>query len=301
MNTALPATVIGGYLGAGKTTLVNNLLRQANGKRLAILVNEFGSLPIDQDLIEAQDDEMITISGGCICCSFGSDLTEALIKLSEISPQPDHVVIEASGVAMPGAIGSSIIVLDRFQLNGIVVLADSTTILDQANDEYIGDTIERQIIDADLIMQTKSDLITSAQSAHLNSWISKINGKAHIVQSSFGNIAMDVVLSAAKIPKETAVSAHSDADYRSVSFNPSSFDDPKELAKTLVRGGFGIIRAKGFVRDHQQNSFLIQIVGNQIDVSEASAQNDPALVCIGHVDQLDVNGLEELFQDEHSK
>ena len=72
MSKAIPVSIIGGYLGAGKTTLVNQILRQADGVKLAILVNEFGALPIDEDLIEAQDDELISIAGGCICCSFGS-------------------------------------------------------------------------------------------------------------------------------------------------------------------------------------------------------------------------------------
>ena len=74
MSDAVPVTLIGGYLGAGKTTLVNHLLRNADGRRLAVLVNEFGELPIDADLIEARDGNLISISGGCICCSFGSDL-----------------------------------------------------------------------------------------------------------------------------------------------------------------------------------------------------------------------------------
>ena len=86
MKTDVPVTVIGGYLGAGKTTMVNQLLRHAEGRRIAILVNEFGDLPIDEDLIEAEGEDMIAISGGCICCSFGSDLTAALIKLSELTP-----------------------------------------------------------------------------------------------------------------------------------------------------------------------------------------------------------------------
>ena len=102
MSAALPVTVIGGYLGAGKTTLVNHLLRHAEGRRLAVLVNEFGELPIDADLIEAEGDDLISISGGCVCCSFGSDLTAALLRLAALEPRPDHVVIEASGVAIPG-------------------------------------------------------------------------------------------------------------------------------------------------------------------------------------------------------
>ena len=83
MTDTTPVILISGYLGAGKTTLVNNLLRNAGGTRLAILVNEFGDLPIDEDLIETKDEKLISISGGCICCSFGDDLTGALKDLTE--------------------------------------------------------------------------------------------------------------------------------------------------------------------------------------------------------------------------
>ncbi|MEC8387162.1 MAG: GTP-binding protein, partial [Pseudomonadota bacterium] len=86
----IPATVIGGYLGAGKTTLVNHLLRTANGLRLAVLVNEFGALPIDDDLIIAREDNLISLAGGCVCCSFGSDLMAALMDLSQLSPPPER-------------------------------------------------------------------------------------------------------------------------------------------------------------------------------------------------------------------
>ena len=89
----IPVSVIGGYLGAGKTTLVNHLLRNANGRKLAILVNEFGELPIDADLIEADDGDMISIAGGCICCSYGSDLVGALMELPERMPDMDGMLI----------------------------------------------------------------------------------------------------------------------------------------------------------------------------------------------------------------
>ena len=152
MQQPLAVTIVGGYLGAGKTTLVNHLLRHANGRRLAILVNEFGALPIDEDLIDTKSEDLISIAGGCVCCSFGSDLTAALIRLSERLPKPDHIIIESSGVAMPGAIAANIGLMEQYLLAGIVVLADSETILNHATDEFIGDTIIRQLNDADLIL-----------------------------------------------------------------------------------------------------------------------------------------------------
>ena len=129
MTGAVPVTLIGGYLGAGKTTLVNNLLRHASGRRLAILVNEFGELPIDADLIEARDGNLISISGGCICCSFGSDLIAALIQLEKRSAVIDHLLIETSGVALPRSIVQSLSLLPGLVLDGVIILADGETIM----------------------------------------------------------------------------------------------------------------------------------------------------------------------------
>ena len=92
MVEPIPVTVVGGYLGAGKTSLVNHLLRNAGGRRIAVLVNEFGALPIDADLIEGDaGDGFISIAGGCICCSYGSDLMDALMRLPRLESPPEHV------------------------------------------------------------------------------------------------------------------------------------------------------------------------------------------------------------------
>jgi len=123
MSSAMPVTIIGGYLGSGKTTLINHLLRNANGIRLAVMVNDFGNLAIDAELIEAQDGDVISLSGGCICCSYGDDLSAALLKLQTGGVPPEHIFIEASGVALPGAIGKTLSLLRAYRLDGIVVLA----------------------------------------------------------------------------------------------------------------------------------------------------------------------------------
>ena len=167
----LPLTILGGFLGAGKTTLVNHLLRHANGLRLAVLVNEFGELPIDEDLIDAQDDDLISISGGCVCCSYGSDLTRAMMDLAAMDPPPDHVLLEASGVAIPGAIAASVSLLPSYLTDGIIVLADAETLRQNAVDRYMGDTVLRQLDDADLLILNKCDLVERSQLATLRDWI----------------------------------------------------------------------------------------------------------------------------------
>ena len=132
----LPVTVIGGYLGAGKTTLVNHLLRHNDGFRLAILVNEFGDMPIDADLIEAEDGGMISISGGCVCCAFGSDLIGALEACSRAA-RPDHVLIEASGVALPASIATTVSMIEGLRADAVLVLADVEQIRGNAVHRYL--------------------------------------------------------------------------------------------------------------------------------------------------------------------
>ena len=193
---ALPVTVIGGYLGAGKTTLVNHLLRHADGLKLAVLVNDFGDLPIDADLIEAEDDRVLTITGGCLCCSFGNDLAGTLKDLEGGPAVIDHILIEASGVALPGAIAGSISLLAGFRLDGVVVLGDAETLKGRARDRFMGDTVLRQLDDADLILLNKTDLAPPAQLEATLAWLRRQVPKARIVTTERAASPLALVLGA---------------------------------------------------------------------------------------------------------
>ena len=121
----LPVTVIAGYLGAGKTTLVNHLLRHAGGRRLSVLVNDFGKIAIDADLIAARDGDSMTLANGCVCCSIGGDLYRALTRALDRRPRADALVIEASGVAEPARLAEIARAEPDLLLAGIVVLVDA--------------------------------------------------------------------------------------------------------------------------------------------------------------------------------
>ena len=291
MRQTIPVIVIGGYLGAGKTTLLNHLLRHADGRKIAILVNEFGDLPIDADLIEAKDDEMIAISGGCICCSFGSDMTAAMLKLAQLEPLPDYVVIEASGVAMPGTVAASISFLDGFTLGGVVVLADSERIRMQAADEYLGDTMLRQISDADLIVQTKIDLISNDIVQDVRDWLTSTNPKAQVIATAQGRLPPEVILGVEMVAKQPQASSHADAGYESRVFGEIPPCNPFYLTESLAIGGLGIIRAKGFVADDAGQNWLIQIVGERFEITPAKAGEHIALVCIGRKGALKISEI----------
>ena len=293
----LPVTIIGGYLGAGKTTLVNRMLRQANGARIAVLVNEFGELPIDEDLIEARDEDLISIAGGCICCSFGNDLMAALGKIAAFDPAPDHIVIESSGVALPAAIASSVSILDGVQVEGICVLADALNIRRLSRDEYIGDTIERQLADADIVVITKADLAAQKDLEDLEDWLTKTWPSASIITAAQGNVPKEVLLGRLGEGRSRVPSPHADAMYQSITLHLDSACDAEKLAQKLTDPSLGILRAKGHVDDISGRRALIQLVGQRAETSFPDETHARGVICIGLKSRLDRDAIDRVVAE----
>ncbi|MFP5406389.1 MAG: CobW family GTP-binding protein, partial [Gammaproteobacteria bacterium] len=142
----LPLTVIGGLLGAGKTTLLNHLLAASRGRRIAVLVNDFGAINIDAALVAESAGDTIALTNGCVCCSIGDDLAGALIELLEANPPFDAVVVEASGVSDPWRIAQIALADSDLALEGVIVLVDASTLAEQARDPLLTDSLQRQVI-----------------------------------------------------------------------------------------------------------------------------------------------------------
>lgn len=166
----IPLTVIGGFLGAGKTTLLNRLLTQAQGCRLAVLVNDFGAINIDAGLIAARGADAIALSNGCVCCSIGDDLSAALMRVLDAEPAFDAIVIEASGVSDPWRIAQVGIADPGLALGGVVVLVDASAVLEQATDPLLADSVQRQLRAADWILINKTDLVDREQVMRVQAW-----------------------------------------------------------------------------------------------------------------------------------
>ncbi len=171
MTTTVPVTVIGGYLGAGKTTLLNRALGGDHGQRLAVLVNDFGSVNIDADLIVGHGGRTISLENGCICCSITDSLGDALDEVLAMSPPPDQILIEASGVAEPAQITGYAQGWPGCRLDAVIVLADVELVRRQARDEYVGDLVVRQLEAADMIVLTKCDLVRDPTLAEVEDWL----------------------------------------------------------------------------------------------------------------------------------
>jgi len=283
----LPVTIIGGYLGAGKTTLVNHLLRHADGTKIAVLVNEFGALPIDADLIEAQDDALISIAGGCVCCSYGNDLVQAMLDLAKLENRPDHLVIESSGVALPGAIAATVGLMDGFVMEGVVVLADAETIRTRADDPYMGDTITRQLADAQLVLLTVTDWLgtQAPEAAVIEAQHARVPGA--VVMQSFGDTAP---------PVDTAAAPHAPA-FESAVLAMEQMCDATRVAQRLADPDIGLIRAKGFVQT-QDGMRAVQVVGKRWRVTAAPEGAKPGVVIITRKTEKGIAGLVTQLQGE---
>lgn len=295
----IPVTVIGGYLGAGKTTLVNHLLRNADGRKLAVMVNDFGALPIDQDLIEGQDGNIIGIAGGCVCCSYGSDLIEALMDMAGRTPRPDAMIIETSGVALPGAVASSVTLVAGYEVDGVVVLADAETVRERGGDRYLADTIERQLADANLVVLNKVDLVDPATLAETRGWIAGKAPQARIIETSQSQLPPEVVIGGGlgySRPTGLRLDRHMMANYVTRSFALPVGIDVDALAKALSDPALGLLRAKGFASAADGKAYALQIVGSRAAVSPAPAGADAAgLVVIGLRTAIDLRKIEAIL------
>jgi len=293
----LPLTIIGGYLGSGKTTLVNHLLRHADGLRLGILVNEFGALPIDEDLIEAQDEDIISIAGGCVCCSYGNDLTLALMDMVKLDPPPDHVILESSGVALPGAIAVSVSLLEGYAMDGIIVLTNAETIEEHARDTYISDTIERQLHDADLVVLNKTDLVSSADCERIVAWLSTKAQSAEIVEATHGALPATLLLQSFldRDRGDASFLPHQANVFESRSMAIDCAIDVEALAGGLADASLALLRAKGFVVSAGGGRKLIQVVCRRWTVTDARPDAPLGLVVIGRKPTFDEDAVLDLI------
>ena len=186
MNDApdIAVTVIGGYLGAGKTTLVNHILRTAD-QRIAVLVNDFGDINIDEDLIASQDGDTISLSNGCICCSLVDGFSSALETVRGIEPRPERLVIESSGVADPATV-SAYGHGPGLTLDATIVVVDAEMIRKKANDVYVGDTIIGQLRSADIVVMNKIDLVSDQDGQLTEDWLRERCPDAVIIGAANG-------------------------------------------------------------------------------------------------------------------
>ncbi len=247
MTAPIPVTVIGGYLGSGKTTLLNQMLRQADGWRIALLVNDFGEVGIDGDLIAAADGDTISLTNGCVCCRIGSDLMTALWSVRDRSDPPDRIVIEASGIADPAPIAHHALT-PGFDLDGVVVLLDAETVRRRERHPVVGRTIRRQLAGADVLVLNKVDLISAEQSADLDAWVSRAAPGVPVLHARDGDVPLVAVIGLDPAAPQKESPADHGHDYVTVSVDIARPVDRHRLEGLLDNLPDGVVRVKGILR-----------------------------------------------------
>jgi G3E family GTPase len=191
----IPVTVLTGYLGAGKTTLLNRILTEEHGKKYAVIVNEFGEVGIDNDLVVGADEEVFEMNNGCVCCTVRGDLIRVLQGLMKRKGGFDAIVVETTGLADPGPVAQTFFVDEdvkaRTYLDSVTAVVDAKHILLRLGDSK--EAVE-QIAFADQIVLNKTDLVSEDDLRHVEARIKRINPLAPIHRAQRSNVPLDAII-----------------------------------------------------------------------------------------------------------
>ena len=240
----VPFTMLGGYLGAGKTTVINHVIRHAGGRRIVVLVNDVAAVNVDAALIADHDGTTLSLTNGCVCCAIADDFAQTLELIRAMPEPPDQVLMELSGVGEPARVapwaGTA-----GFRLDGIVVVADADQIVDLASGEYVGDTIAEQLRAADLVLLTKTDLAADG-GASGRSLIGRYTS-APIIEVRDGAVDVDVMLGVDRGEAELSSATSRVGSYETAVVDIGS-PTQAELEQLLADLPANVIRAKGLIR-----------------------------------------------------
>lgn len=306
----IPVTVIGGFLGSGKTTLLNHLLATTSGRRIAVLVNDFGPINIDASLIARHDGETISLTNGCICCSIGSGLDAAILDVLAIEPPPDWIVIEASGVSDPARIAEAGLADPALRLAGVVTVVDAENIEQYSTDRQLADTVTRQINAADLLILNKTDLVSDTQRENVKNYIVQKFGTIPIFETSQARVPEQILADTEAIgdPRVLRHGQHSPAGhddepdhaFMTYAWTGEGIFSADRLAAAMKNLPRSIIRAKGFVTTDYHGPAIIHFAGRRVQFQAVATHDSPTanqLVYIGLPGDLDSEKLREISEN----
>jgi cobalamin biosynthesis protein CobW len=298
-RSKIPTTVITGFLGAGKTTLVRHLLSQAHGRRIALIVNEFGDVGVDGELLAAcgsaacTEDDIIELANGCLCCTVADEFVPTMEKLLSRPNPPEHIIIETSGLALPKPLVKAFDwpdIRSRVTVDGVIAVVDGPAfatgrfastpeqMAQPDHDNPLEEVFDDQLACADMVLLNKTDLLSEPQLAELDALLkAALRPGVKVIHTSHGEVDSTLLLGldAAVEDDLTARPSHHDTeaghdhdDWESFAVPVPLLTDPAILIERLtpVIEAHDILRLKGFLAvDGKAMRHVIQAVGARIN------------------------------------
>ena len=303
---SVPLTVVTGFLGAGKTTLMNAVLADPGGRRVAVIVNDFGSVAVDAALIRERSARAISLSNGCVCCSLASGLATTLGGLLALADPPDAILLETSGIAEPDGVVHAALQQPEVRLNAIIGMLDCDRTPELLRDGGLQRLMGNQMSRADIVLLNKSDIAPGGSMDQAEHWVKEVtHPRTRLIRTIHARLPADIVLGEPRhqsfLLADGGMPRHDDL-FESCTVRHDGALDARRLAELAGTLPDWVLRAKGLVllRGVPPRPVAVQVAGRRWSFTEMSRLPgdgaDPSrMIAIGRRGEVDAAALQAAF------